>query len=60
MQHIEQLERDRDYRQALDEARRIAELINAFAEQLRVDDPVLRSNIITLYVQSLLMSGAED
>lgn len=59
IERLDNYERDREYHQALDEARRVAELINVFVEHLRVDNDVLKSNIVTLYAQQLL-NGALD
>ena len=59
MNAIERIERDDEFDAAVLDARRMAHLVNTYAEELALTDEVLRSNIITLYAQFLFACAEE-
>lgn len=59
MNAIERIERDDEFEASVIDARRMAHLVNVFAEELALTDEVLRSNIITLYAQFLFACAEE-
>lgn len=44
----------------LEQIRAVAELLNTFADSLRLDDPILRSNVITLLAERLILGALID
>lgn len=53
MNSIERVERDAEFDLAMEDAERLALLVNVFADTLLIQDEQLRRNLITLYASAL-------